>query len=94
MNWESVSAGAFRGSTTPSVTHSSHSSGLSDEYPTIAFDNHHQREVTPGMVFSIEAYVGAEDEDEGLKLEEQVVITPDGVELLSRAPHDDRLSIR
>jgi len=71
-----------------------HSSGLSDEYPTIAFDNHHQREVTPGMVFSIEAYVGAEDEDEGLKLEEQVVITPDGVELLSQAPHDDRLSIR
>jgi Xaa-Pro aminopeptidase len=46
------------------------------------------------MVFSIEAYVGAEDEDEGLKLEEQVVITPDGVELLSQAPHDDRLSIR
>ena len=71
-----------------------HSSGLSDEYPTIMFDNHHQGEVTSGMVFSIEAYVGAEDEDEGLKLEEQVVVTPDGVELLSHAPHDDRLSNR
>jgi len=71
-----------------------HSSGLSDEYPTIMFDNHHQGEVTSGMVFSIEAYVGAEDEDEGLKLEEQVVITPEGAELLSHAPHDDRLSNR
>ena len=71
-----------------------HSSGLSDEYPTIVFENHHQGEVTSGMVFSIEAYVGAEDEAEGLKLEEQAVITPEGVELLSHAPHDDRLSNR
>jgi Xaa-Pro dipeptidase len=71
-----------------------HSSGLSDEYPTIMFDNHHQGEVTSGMVFSIEAYVGAEDEAEGLKLEEQVLVTQDGVELLSHAPHDDRLSNR
>jgi Xaa-Pro dipeptidase len=46
------------------------------------------------MVFSIEAYVGAEDEAEGLKLEEQVLVTPDGVELLSHAPDDDRLSNR
>jgi Xaa-Pro dipeptidase len=71
-----------------------HSSGLSDEYPTIVFENHHQGEVTSGMVFSIEAYVGAEDEVEGLKLEEQVVITPDGAVVLSHAPHEDRLSNR
>ena len=45
------------------------------------------------MVFSIEAYVGP-DEAEGLKLEEQVLVTQDGVELLSHAPHDDRLSNR
>lgn len=65
-----------------------HSSGLSDEYPIIAFADHHEGEIEAGMVFSVEAYVGVEGEDEGLKLEEQVLVTDDGVELLSHAPHD------
>jgi Xaa-Pro dipeptidase len=71
-----------------------HSSGLSDEYPTIVFEDHHDGEVQSGMVFSIEAYVGVEGEPEGLKLEEQVLVTADGTELLSHAPHDARLSSR
>ena len=44
------------------------------------------------MVFSVEAYVGVEGEDEGLKLEEQVLVTSEGVEILSRAPHDEHLA--
>jgi Xaa-Pro dipeptidase len=44
------------------------------------------------MVFSVEAYVGVEGDDEGLKLEEQVLVTSDGVEILSRAPHDEHLA--
>jgi len=40
----------------------------------------------------VEAYLEVEGEDEGLKLEEQVVVTSGGVEVLSRAPHDDYLS--
>jgi Xaa-Pro dipeptidase len=44
------------------------------------------------MVFSIEAYVGEEGESEGIKLEEQVLLTPAGVEVLSQAPHDPRLT--
>ena len=44
------------------------------------------------MVFSIEAYVGVEGDDEGLKLEEQVLVTSEGVEVLSHAPHDEHLS--
>lgn len=71
-----------------------HSSGLCDEYPTILFDHHHQGQIEAGMLFCIEAYVGEEGDDEGLKLEEQVLVTDDGVELLSQAPHDDRLSSR
>lgn len=71
-----------------------HSSGLSDEYPTIVFEGHHQGEIESGMVFSIEAYVGAEAAPEGLKLEEQVLIAPTGSELLSHAPHDERLAGR
>jgi Xaa-Pro dipeptidase len=69
-----------------------HGSGLSDEFPVIAFADHHAGEVEAGMVLSVEAYVGVEGQDEGLKLEEQVLVTDDGVEVLSRAPHDERLS--
>ena len=69
-----------------------HGSGFSDEYPVIAFQDHHAGEIEAGMVFSVEAYVGVEGEDEGLKLEEQVLVTSDGVEVLSRAPHDEYLS--
>ena len=69
-----------------------HGSGLSDEYPVIAFQDHHAGEIEDGMVFSVEAYVGVEGEDEGLKLEEQVLVTSEGVEILSHAPHDEYLS--
>jgi Xaa-Pro aminopeptidase len=69
-----------------------HGSGLTDEYPVIAFQDHHAGEIEDGMVFSVEAYMGVEGEDEGVKLEEQVVVTSEGVEVLSRAPHDECLS--
>ena len=69
-----------------------HGSGLGDEYPVLAFAEHHAGEIEPGMVFSVEAYVGVEDEDEGLKLEEQVLVTAEGVEILSHAPHDEHLT--
>jgi Xaa-Pro aminopeptidase len=69
-----------------------HGSGLGDEYPVIAFQDHHAGEIEDGMVLSVEAYVGVEGDDEGLKLEEQVLVTSAGVEILSRAPHDERLA--
>jgi Xaa-Pro dipeptidase len=69
-----------------------HGSGLGDEYPVIAFQDHHAGEIEDGMVFSVEAYVGVEGGDEGLKLEEQVLVAPTGVEILSRAPHDESLA--
>ncbi|WP_175471750.1 M24 family metallopeptidase [Geodermatophilus telluris] len=69
-----------------------HGSGLSDEYPVIAFSDHHPGEIEAGMVLSVEAYMGVEGEDEGLKLEEQVLVTSAGVEILSHAPHDEHLA--
>lgn len=69
-----------------------HGSGLSDEYPVIAFEDHHAGEIEAGMVLSLEAYVGVEGGDEGLKLEEQVLVTAEGVEVLSHAPHDEHLA--
>ena len=61
-------------------------------YPTILFAHHHEGEIEEGMVFSVEAYVGVEGDDEGLKLEEQVLVTSAGVEVLSHAPHDEQLA--
>ncbi|MGF9755161.1 Xaa-Pro peptidase family protein [Microvirga sp. 0TCS3.31] len=69
-----------------------HSSGLCDEYPTILFADHHGGQVETGMVFCVEAYVGVPGEREGMKLEEQVLVTDEGVELLSHAPHDPWMS--
>jgi Xaa-Pro dipeptidase len=69
-----------------------HGSGLTDEYPVIAFSDHHDGEIEEGMVFSVEAYVGVEGDDEGLKLEEQILVTSSGVEVLSHAPHDEQLA--
>ncbi|MGI9606229.1 MAG: M24 family metallopeptidase, partial [Acidimicrobiales bacterium] len=40
----------------------------------------------PGMVLSVEAYVGSRAGGEGVKLEEQVVITDSGYELLAHHP--------
>ena len=43
------------------------------------------------MVVSVESYIGEVDGAEGVKLEEEVVITEDGVEMLSRYPFDEQL---
>ncbi len=78
----------FRAQRYPFVAHGT---GLVDEYPCVNFEDHHDGELEVGMVMSVESYVGAVGGTEGIKLEEQVEITADGPELLSRAPFDDRL---
>jgi Xaa-Pro aminopeptidase len=40
------------------------------------------------MVMTVEAFVGARSGGEGVKLENQVLITADGPELLTRFPLD------
>jgi Xaa-Pro dipeptidase len=58
----------------------------------LRFSDHHAGEIEAGMVFSVEACVGVEGEDEGLKLKEQVLVTSAAVEVLSSAPRDERLA--
>ena len=41
------------------------------------------------MTVCVEAYVGPDDAPEGVKLEEQVLITDDGIEVLSRLPFEE-----
>lgn len=70
-----------------------HGVGQCDEYPEIVLP--HQWEsvgydgvLQAGMVLTTEAYVGARSGGEGVKLEEQYLITEAGPEKLSSYPLD------
>jgi Xaa-Pro aminopeptidase len=74
-----------------------HGVGLCDEYPAIRYPEDSLRRgydgvIEPGMVLCVEAYVGEENACEGVKLEQQVLITDTGHQLLSTYPYDDALS--
>jgi Xaa-Pro aminopeptidase len=68
-----------------------HGSGMVDEYPAVKFDHHHPGELEAWMVLSVEAYVGAVGGRDGVKLEEQIIVTDGEPELISFAPLDERL---
>jgi Xaa-Pro dipeptidase len=68
-----------------------HGAGLADEYPCVKWDNHHPGVLETGMVMSVECYAGPQGAGEGVKLEEQIVITESGPEILSAAPYDEHL---
>jgi Xaa-Pro aminopeptidase len=72
-----------------------HGVGMNGEYPYIvhAMDmaSGYDGTIEPGMTLCVESYIGHEDGGEGVKLEEQVYVREDGVELLSDYPFDDRL---
>jgi Xaa-Pro aminopeptidase len=48
----------------------------------------------PGMVVSVESYIGEVGGSEGVKLEEEVLITAGGAELISRFPFEESLLSR
>ena len=50
--------------------------------------------VEPGMVICIESYIGSAEAGQGVKLEEQLLVTDSGCERLSRMPFDERLGGR
>jgi Xaa-Pro aminopeptidase len=72
-----------------------HGVGMTGEYPYIVhamdLDSGYDGTIEPGMTLCIESYIGHEDGGEGVKLEEQVYVREDGVELLSDYPFDPRL---
>ncbi len=72
-----------------------HGVGMTDEYPRV---NPVFRGPTPydgtiqaGMVLCVESYMGAARERDGVKLEQQVLVTQDGYEMLSTYPLEDVL---
>jgi Xaa-Pro aminopeptidase len=73
-----------------------HGVGLADEYPTLPHaadwtDDTPDGVLEPGMVLCAESYIGRLGGREGVKIEEQVLITENGHEQLSRYPLDARL---
>ena len=71
-----------------------HGTGLCDEYPSIKYPEDYASSGSdgvfePGMMVSVEAYVGAEGGSCGVKLEEQALVTETGCELISSYPLED-----
>jgi len=69
---------------------------LCDEYPAIPFtwewdENSYDGVIRPGMVLTVESYVGRRNGGPGVKLEEQVLITEKGHEVLSNYPFEPDL---
>lgn len=71
-----------------------HGVGLCDEYPGIVYRQDWDKSgydgvIEPGMTLCVESYVGREGGREGVKLEQQVLITETGADLLSPYPFED-----
>lgn len=77
---------------------SSHGVGMTGEYPYL-YHRHdfaasgYDGVIEPGMTICVESYIGAEGGTEGVKLEEQVLVTETGTELLSDFPFEADLLV-
>ncbi len=73
-----------------------HGVGLCDEWPLVAYPDKAVKgafdyEVQAGMVFCVEVLASPEGGDFSIKLEDQVLVTEDGYENLTRYPFDPQL---
>lgn len=72
-----------------------HAVGMCDELPRVnpgfRGPNPYDGVLEPGMVICVESYMGAVGERDGVKLEEQILITDTGYDVLSSYPLDSNL---
>jgi len=73
-----------------------HGVGMHGETPLVAHHMDFEKFSTngilePGMVVSVESYIGEVGAADGVKLEEEVLITETGIEKISRYPFDEAL---
>ncbi len=72
-----------------------HGVGMCDEYPHIdpmfRGELPYDESLQAGMVVCIESYMGAVGERDGVKLEQQVIVTDDGFELMTQYPFEEDL---
>jgi Xaa-Pro dipeptidase len=74
-----------------------HGAGMSDEWPAVYFPDtswsgfgNDPEVLEENMVICVEALVAEENRGESVKLEEQIIVTARGPEVISRAPYDWR----
>lgn len=75
---------------------SAHGCGMTGEYPYLYHrgdfpDAGYDGVIEPGMVICVESYIGEEGGIQGVKLEQQVLVTETGIETLSRFPFEEAL---
>ncbi len=73
-----------------------HGIGMCDEWPWIPWPIDWERDGYDGvleenMVVCVESFIGSEHGGEGVKLEEQVLVTREGYQLMSTFPFEERL---
>lgn len=76
---------------------SAHGCGMTGEYPYLYHRMDHASAgydgtLMPGMTICVESYIGDSGGREGVKLEQQCLITTTGVQVLSRFPFEPRLA--
>ena len=75
---------------------SAHGNGMTGEYPYLYHhddfsDAGYDGEIKAGMTICVESYIGEEGGKEGVKLEQQILITDTGIDVLSRFPFEEAL---
>jgi Xaa-Pro aminopeptidase len=75
---------------------SAHGCGMTGEYPYLYHrgdfpDAGYDGVIEAGMVLCVESYIGEEGGSQGVKLEQQVLVTETGIELLSKFPFEESL---
>jgi Xaa-Pro aminopeptidase len=83
----------YRGGALPALAHGI---GLVNEYPLILHQRHFESDgydglVEADMIICVESYVGKPGGAEGVKLEQQIRVTPQGPEVLSLYPLETQL---
>ncbi len=73
-----------------------HGVGLCDEWPAVKYPYDWETRgyngvLEPGMMLCVEAYIGAVGGREGIKLEDQLLVTETGYENMTRCPFDEKL---
>ena len=74
-----------------------HGIGATGEYPYIVYEadydagQNYDGLVEPNMTLCIESFIGHEEGGEGVKLEQQVLVTETGIEPMSTYPFDEQL---
>jgi Xaa-Pro aminopeptidase len=75
---------------------SAHGCGMTGEYPYLYHkgdfpDAGYDGTILPGMVLCVESYIGEENGPEGVKLEQQILVTETGIEVLSKFPFEEAM---